>query len=263
MALVTLKRTEGVGEIILNRPPVNALSRQLLEEMEPILAEIEQDETVRAVLVTSAIDGVFVAGADLEEMRGLAGRPEAAQMEENLAIFHRVFDRLQNLPKPVVAAMSGHTLGGGLELALACDFRLMVDDGKSQVGLPETGLGLFPGAGGTQRLPRVVGEARALELILMARRLKAPDALKLGLIHEMFPPHRFQEEAAQYAARLARGATVALGLAKGLIRGALGSDLKAGLQEERAAFARALASQDAREGIDAFFERRSPGFTGK
>jgi len=257
MAWVEVRRDGAVGVVTLNKPPVNALDAGFLGEIEAAVAELEGDEDVRAVVFRSGIPGIFIAGADIKAFED-AGATEAA-----IGAFHNCFSHIERLPKPTIAAIGGHALGGGCEFALACDFRLMVDDGRSRIGLPEVNLGLFPGAGGTQRLPRIVGEARALDIILHGRRLSAPEALAIGLVHETAAPEAFDAAVLEYARRLAEGPTRALASAKALVRQALSVPLAEGLQAERQAFLAILNTADAREGVRAFLEKRQPTFRGR
>src|SRR5690625_3474114 len=159
MSFVSIERDGGVAAVTLARPPVNALDVDFLNEIHEAIKTVEHDDTVRAVLFRSGIPGIFIAGADLNTFK--EEETSAAAMEA----FHGCFNRMERLPKPTIAAISGHALGGGCEFTLACDFRLMIDDDRSTIGLPEVTLGIFPGAGGTQRLPRIVGPAKALDQI--------------------------------------------------------------------------------------------------
>ncbi|HEY8417738.1 MAG TPA: enoyl-CoA hydratase-related protein [Limnochordales bacterium] len=257
MAWVEVQRDGGVASVILNKPPVNALEERFLREIDDAVAALEKDDGVRAVVFRSAVPGIFVAGADIKAFQ----QPEATKAA--IAAFHDCFNRIERLPKPTVAAVSGHALGGGCEFTLVCDFRLMIDDGKSTIGLPEVSLGIFPGAGGTQRLPRIVGRARALELILHGRRLKAPEAQAIGLVHEAVPAQGFEERVMAYAAQLAQGPTRALAAAKANVLRAIDVPLAQGLEAEASDFLAIVATDDAQEGVRAFLEKRKPTFRGR
>jgi len=265
VALIEMEQEAGLAVIRFNHPPVNALSQAFFEELEAVLQRLERSDTLRAALFTSQVPGIFVAGADLTEFRALlAGAGDLHQQARaTLARFHDLFNRIENLPCPTVAAINGHALGGGCELVLACDFRVMVDDGQAEIGLPEVRLGLFPGGGGTQRLPRLIGEARAKELILRGWRLKAPEAQAIGLVHEVYPEAEFADRALDLAQRLARQATAALALAKRNIHRSRHLPLHEGLAAEGEDFLQVLTTEDAREGIQAFFEGRKARFQGR
>ncbi|MBO8141398.1 MAG: enoyl-CoA hydratase/isomerase family protein [Firmicutes bacterium] len=257
MSFVEVRRDGAVAAVSLNKPPVNALDAAFLREIDAAVAALEHDASVRAVLFRSAVPGIFIAGADIKAFQ----QPEATQAA--LTAFHDCFNRIERLPKPTVAAITGHALGGGCEFALVCDFRLMIDDGKSTIGLPEVSLGIFPGAGGTQRLPRIVGRARALDIIVHGRRLTAPEAAAWGLVHEAIPADGFEERVMEYAVRLAAGPTRALAAAKALINRAFDEPLAGGLAAEARKFVAVLDTEDAREGVRAFLEKRPPTFVGR
>lgn len=265
MALIELEQQEGLAVVRFNSPPVNALSQALFDELGQVVERLETAEGIRAAVFTSAVPGIFMAGADLSEFLALAGGEAQAveRAQATLALYHDLFSRIEALPYPTVAAINGHALGGGCEFVLACDFRVMVDDGQSEIGLPEVRLGLFPGGGGTQRLPRLIGEARAKELILRGWRLKAPEAQAIGLVNDTYPEAEFAEKALDLGQRLARQATAALGLAKRNIQRSLDLPLAEGLKAEGEDFLRVLATEDAREGIQAFFEGRKAQFQGR
>src|SRR5579864_8013558 len=179
--LVTVTRDGGVATVVLNRPPVNAIAPDLLQRLDAVFTELGDDSAVRAIVVTSAIPRYFMAGADIKMMASSTPRGgEDALRTSPFAIVERTF-------KPVIAAINGHALGGGCELALCCDYRFMLDDGHSTIGLTETSLGIIPGAGGTQRLPRLVGRARGLQMIFEGARLRAPEALRIGLVDVALP----------------------------------------------------------------------------
>lgn len=265
MALIEFEHEAGLAVVRFNSPPVNALSQALFQELAQVVERLETTEGIRAALFTSALPGIFMAGADLSEFLSLIGEGTQAsdQARAALGLFHDLFSRIEDLPYPTVAAINGHALGGGCEFVLACDFRVMVDDGRSEIGLPEVRLGLFPGGGGTQRLPRLIGEAKAKELILRGWRLKAPEARAIGLVNDAYPEAEFAEKALDLGRRLARQATVALGLAKRNIHRSRELPLADGLKAEGEDFLRVLATEDAREGIQAFFEGRKAEFRGR
>jgi enoyl-CoA hydratase/carnithine racemase len=255
VSLVEYTLEGAVAVLTLSRPPVNALSAALAADLEAAVARAA-DPAVRAVVVTGAPH--FAAGADIGELRAAASGDSSTPLASHLST---ALSALEGLAKPVVAAVRGFALGGGLELALACDFRYLADDAR--VGLPEIKLGIFPGAGGTQRLPRLIGLAKAREMIYSGRHIKAAEALSIGLADKVLPVDELLPAAMEYAATLAEGATVAIGAAKRAINATLGSSLEAGLEVEAAGFVACLGTEDAREGLAAFLEKREPGFRGR
>jgi enoyl-CoA hydratase len=249
---------DGVGTILLSRPPVNALSAQVSQEIGAAVESATDDERVRAVVVWGG-EKVFAAGADVKEMREL----DAEAMGDYIEKFQGVFTQLARLPKITVAAINGYALGGGCELALACDFRVCAED--SRLGQPEILLGVIPGAGGTQRLPRLIGIARAKDLVFSGRMVTAEEALRLGLVDEVVPPGEVAEAAHKRAKRFAVGPPLALTAAKQAIDDGLQADLDAGLKMEREAFAALFTTEDQKTGMRSFVEE-GPGkatFTGR
>src|SRR5436853_7082465 len=202
--LLEVSTDQFVTTLRMNRPPVNALVPELQEQLVETLNRLKDSEDTRVVILTSAIDRVFMAGADIKEMAAF-DRENPSTLERVAQVSRRsqaAFTEIEHFAKPLIAAINGHALGGGCELALACDYRLMIDDGRSTIGQTEASLGLIPGAGGTQRLPRLVGRARATELIFESTRLKAPQAAGIGLITAALPAEGFHEAALERARRL-------------------------------------------------------------
>lgn len=257
MSFVSVEQDAGLAIITIERPPVNALDVDLLNEIHEAVKAVEHDDTVRAVLFRSGIPGIFIAGADLNTFK------EEQTSHAAMEAFHGCFNRIEALPKPTVAAISGHALGGGCELTLACDFRLMIDDERSAIGLPEVGLGIFPGAGGTQRLPRIVGQAKALDIILHGRRLRAQEALAAGLVTELLPEDGFDAAVRDYAGKLAQGPTKALAAAKANVLAAFNVPMAEGLRAEAEAFLQVRRTADARAGVQAFLDKQQPVFKGE
>lgn len=258
---VSVERDGGVATVLMNRPPVNAIAPQLIHQLAEEFARLGEDASVRAIVLTSAIDRYFMAGADLKMMGGGAPDGRAAwESAENLAFRFSVVERV---PKPVIAAIQGHALGGGCELALCCDYRYMIDDSKSTIGLTETTLGLIPGAGGTQRLPRLIGKARGMQMILEGTRLRAPEALAIGLVDASLPPGEFDDAVRDKAHQLANLATRALGAAKVALLEGLDTSVEEGLRREQKGFIEVLGSSDVVEGVGAFLEKRKPNFSGR
>lgn len=254
MSLVEYSLDDAVAVLTLNRPPVNALSSALAADL---AAAVEQaaDPAVRAVVVTGSPH--FAAGADITELQAAAAGDDKALASDLL----RALNALERLRKPVVAAVRGFALGGGLELALACDFRYLAEDAR--VGVPEIKLGIYPGAGGTQRLPRLIGLAKARDLIYTGRHVRADEALAIGLADRVVPTDEVAATAMEAARGLAAGATVAIGAAKRAINGGVGRSLKKGLEMEAEGFLQCLATEDAREGLAAFLEKREAAFKGR
>lgn len=255
MSLVEYSTEGPVAVVRLNRPPVNALSMQLSTDLIEAFARAE-DPAIRAVIVTGQPH--FAAGADIN---GFQAAYDAGTMTENLA--YELVDaiwRLEALAKPTIAAVFGYALGGGLELAMGCDFRYLADD--AQVGQPEIKLGIIPGAGGTQRLARIVGFQKAKEIVFSGRFVPAAEALRLGLADRVVPADELLDRAMEDAQRYAQGPTVALGAAKRALIGGLGLHLRDAMEVERQAFLDCFWSDDAREGVAAFIEKRRATFGG-
>ena len=247
-------RDGAVATVTLARPPVNAVDLDVIDDFLRLVAELGDDGGVRAVILTGE-GRTFCAGADVAMMRDLS--PEH---HRRVRRWVDVQAGLEALPKPVIAAINGHALGGGAELALACDLRLAADD--AEIGFPEIRLGIFPGAGGTQRLPRLVGPARALQLMMEGRRLRADEARGLGLVDDVTPRDDLLRAAQARARTLAEGPTRAIGLLKRCVYQGSGRPLSEGLRVEADAVAELIRTDDAREGLEAFLAKRPPRFTG-
>jgi len=254
--VTTERRPDGVAVVRLDRPPVNALSMELLSELTAVAQSLAADAGVRAVVVCGE-GKAFAAGADISEFGDQAAAREIG------ARFRAAFDVLAAIPRPVIAAIHGVALGGGLELALACDLRFAAD--TARVGQPEILLGIIPGAGATQRLARLVGPARAKDMIWSGRQVNADEAHAMGLVDLVVPATDLLEVTLEHAAALAAGPTVALALAKRVIDAGLDSSLEHGLDLEAEAFVDVFASEDAAAGVRSFLEL-GPGeatFTGR
>ncbi|XVU24440.1 enoyl-CoA hydratase/isomerase family protein [Actinoplanes sp. CA-054009] len=253
---VTLETNDGIGTIKLNRPPMNALNTQLQEELRAAAHSAAGDEGVKAVIVYGG-EKVFAAGADITEFTKV-GYQEMAVRAEALS---SAFDAVARIPKPVVAAITGYALGGGCELALACDWRVVADDAK--LGQPEIRLGIIPGAGGTQRLARLIGPARAKDLIFSGRMVDADEALRIGLADRVAPAGDVYRTAVELVRPYVSGPSLALRAAKLAVDGGLNLDLASGLALESQLFAGLFATDDRVEGTTAFVEKRKPRFTGR
>jgi enoyl-CoA hydratase/carnithine racemase len=253
---VNLDVTDGIGVIRLARPPMNALNTQVQEELRAAAEAADTDDSVHAVIVYGG-DKVFAAGADIKEMAGM----RYADMSTRAPQLSSAFDAIAQIGKPVIAAITGFALGGGCELALACDIRICADDAK--LGQPEIKLGIIPGAGGTQRLPRLVGPAKAKELIFTGRMVDAEEAKRIGLVDDVVPAAEVFAAARKFAEVFAAGPPRALRAAKQAVDTGLELDLSAGLAWESQLFAGLFATEDAHEGMSAFTEKRKPGFRGE
>ena len=238
-------RPDGVTLLRLNRPPLNPLSTALLRELEQIAGGLAADAAVKAVVVTGS-EKAFAAGADVSEFTA----DGAAQVIS--AGIRAGFDALGAIPRPVIAAINGFALGGGLELALACDLRVAAD--SARLGFPEIQLGIIPGGGGTQRAARLIGPAKTKDLVWSGRHVRADEALTIGLVDRVVEADAVLDTALEWAGSLASGAVVAMGLAKRAIDGALGGSLAAGLDLETAGFVEVFGTDDARVGIRGFLD---------
>jgi len=248
----------GIYLLTLNRPKaLNALNAGTLDEIAAALARVAADETARVLLITGAGEKAFVAGADIAEMQN-ATIEQAREFSENGA---RVMHALEALPVPVIALVNGYALGGGCELALACDWILAAD--TAIFGQPEVNLGILPGFGGTQRLPRRIGPARALELLVIARAEKADEAAAIGLANEVVPASELGAKGLEMARAIASNAPTAVRLAKQAVQRGASLDLFAACALETELFAQAFATQDRTEGMSAFLEKRPAKFTGR
>lgn len=256
---IRLEKQGGVGLILLDKPPANSYDYASLRELASVIDDLRADEDVHAVVVSSSSEKFFSAGADVSYFA--KGTTRSRVMLATLA--HETFRKMENTPFVFIAAITGHCLGGGLELALACDLRF-ASEGSYQIGLPETNLGLFPGSGGTQRLPRLVGLSKGMDMILSATTLTPAQAKEAGLVDRLFPDAAAcREGAIEYAKKIAAGPSVALGHAKLAVTQGYGAPLDLGLAIEREAISRVFVSADANEGIKAFGEKRKPDFKGE
>jgi len=248
---VNLEVSEGVGTIRLDRPPMNALDVATQDRLKELAEEATRREDVRAVIVYGG-EKVFAAGADIKEMQNM---DHAAMVLRSRAL-QESFTAVARIPKPVVAAVTGYALGGGCELALCADFRIAAENAK--LGQPEILLGLIPGAGGTQRLARLIGPSKAKDLIFTGRMVKADEALTFGLVDRVVPADEVYAAAHEWAAKLAQGPAIALRAAKESIDTGLETDLETGLAVERSWFAGLFATEDRERGMRSFVEE-GPG----
>jgi enoyl-CoA hydratase/carnithine racemase len=257
MAYETLIVTseEHVGVITLNRPPANAISEQLMRELNAALTGFEQDEATRAIIITGAGDRIFCAGADLGS--AFAG----GEVESFIRFGTGVLRRIERFPKPVIAALNGHALGGGCEIAMACHLRLLKEGAR--MGQTESNLGIIPGYGGTQRLARLIGRTKALEYLLLGTQIPANECLALGLVNRLCKEGETLNDARALANQLAKRPPIAMRLIIDAVDEGLDAPIEKGLDIEVRAFLKSLRTDDAAEGIQAFFAKREPEFRGR
>jgi enoyl-CoA hydratase len=249
---------QGVALVKINRPQVlNALNEETLRELQEALKEVEGRKDVRVVILTGEGDKAFVAGADIAAMKAM--NPIEALAFSRLG--HDTLGMIENLHQPVIAAVNGFALGGGLEIALACDFIYAAE--KAKLGVPEVTLGIFPGFGGTQRLPRLVGKGKAKELIFTGGMIDAAEAYNLGIVNKVFPADKLMEEVTKTAHTIAQNGPVAVSMAKGSVNAGYDEGSAEGEAIEITAWANVFATHDQKEGMGAFLEKRKPQFKGE
>jgi enoyl-CoA hydratase len=253
-----LEKQGPVAIVKMNRPPVNPLNIKLYLEMYDMLCELEVDDSVAAIVVTGAGEKAFAAGLDVKDV---ANKSVADILDFQNNVPKKCFEKLTSIAKPTIAAVFGLALGGGSEVALCCDLRIASAD--ATFGLPEINLGIMPGSGATQRLSRLVGTSKAKELMFTGDTIGAEEGFRIGLVNKVVPREKLMEEAMALANKLAAKPRVALALIKKCVDNGMNMDLPSGLTLERNSFVIAYASEDGREGINAFIEKRKPGFKGK
>jgi enoyl-CoA hydratase/carnithine racemase len=254
---VSFSADAGIGTITLDKPPANSYDLEYVQELRDAVRQAAADDDVKAVLVRSASDKFFSAGADVKAFQ--AG-PHERNMEM-IRTSHETLAAIAHIPKVFIAEINGHALGGGLEIALACDLRFAAD-GDYRLGTPEVTLGLLPGNGGTQRLPRLIGRSRALDLMITGRTLTPLEAYERGIVDALFPPDQLHEQTYAYAQKLATGATKAIGNIKLAVNEGIDDGLEQGLRRERELVEELFLSKDGQEGVAAFTEKRQPVFRG-
>ncbi|MBO0603336.1 enoyl-CoA hydratase/isomerase family protein [Sporosarcina sp. E16_3] len=258
MEAIHYEQKGNLAFVTLDRPgTMNAFNYDMLVELGQITESIRINPDIRVIIFTGSGDRAFSVGADLKERKTLTD----LQVKRNLYKIGEVFSAIENLPQPTIAMMNGFAFGGGMELALACDFRIAAD--TALMGLTETGLAIIPGAGGTQRLPRLIGEAKALELILTARRMSAAEALSYGVLTKITTPENLSKETADFADSILANGPIALQQAKFAIKHGMNVDLQTGLAIERKAYELTIPTEDRIEALNAFAEKRKPVFRGK
>lgn len=252
------EKKENIGLLTINRPEkMNAISQELTAELSLFLDEIENDDELRVIVITGAGDKAFVAGADINELvdrDARLGRRVSRERQE-------IFSRIENLHVPVIAAVNGYALGGGLELALACSIRICSE--MAQFGAPEVKLGIIPGDGGTQRLPRLVGQGRAMEMIITGDFIDAQEAYRIGLVNKVFPPEKLMEKAMELAKKIASRPPLAVRYAKEAVNRSQEGDSASGFALESYLHALSCTTEDKKEGVSAFLEKRKGKFKGK
>ncbi|WP_047985785.1 enoyl-CoA hydratase-related protein [Ornithinibacillus californiensis] len=258
METILFQIKNNIAYITLNRPEaLNAFNYQMLTELHEKVNQIHLDRSIRAVIITGSGEKSFSAGADLKERKTLS-EPE---VRRNVKAIRDCFDAIANLPQPTIAAINGYCFGGGFELMIACDFTIAVKDAK--MGLTETSWAIIPGAGGTQRLPRLIGEMRAKELILAAKKISAQEAKELGLILKVVDKESLLDECEDFAHLILRNGPIAITQAKYAISLGMNTDLNTGLDIEAKAYEFTIPTEDRLEALQAFSEKRAPNFQGK
>ena len=258
MVVVRLEKQDAVGHIVLDRPPANSYDRGFMDDFDAAIEQARADDAVKAIVVRSASERFFSAGADVS----VFARSDFDAQNAFVVCANETMSKLESIPKVVIAAINGHCLGGGLEIALCCDFRIAAE-GPYKIGLPEVTLGLLPGTGGTQRLPRLIGRQKALELMLRGTTLSPQEAKDLGVVDELVPAADLAARAHERARSYTDGPSYAVGQIKLATVQGFATSLGAGLAIERAALLRLFKSEDAREGVRAFLEKRKPAYKGR
>jgi enoyl-CoA hydratase/carnithine racemase len=256
--MISLEGAGAVGQISLHRPPANAYNRQFAQELDEAVEAVRAEDGIQAVVLTSTVPRFFSAGADVKFFQAST----LAEKEKFILRMHEVLRKIELTPKVFIAAITGHCLGGGMEIALSCDLRFAAA-GKYGLGQPEIALGILPGNGGTQRLPRLIGKSRALDLMLTGRTVSPEEALSIGLVDRVFPAEELPAKTREYAEALTKSATMAVGLIKLTVTRGMELPLEGGLAYEREALFRTFTSEDAAEGVSAFLEKRPPAFRGR
>ena len=262
--LVDVERDGAIARVVMHRNKINAIAEDLMSELGEAFGQLGDDPSVRVVVLASAYEKYFSVGADLSAMAGFdRSAPDAA--DQIKAFMKRVnvhYETIEHCPKPVIAAINGHALGGGSELTLCCDYRIMVEDGRSRIGQTESSRGIIPGAGGTQRLPRLIGKARAMRFMIESTQLSAREAEAVGWVDKAVAPIDFQSTVDDLTGRLAKAATFAIAMIKDAVHRGYDLPLHDAIEIEAANFARASLSTDAAIGIMSFLAKQEPEFTG-
>ena len=261
---VDVKRDGAIARVLMHRNGNNSIAEDLMSELANAFHDLGADQSVRAVVLASEYEKYFSVGADLTALGGL-DRTAPDVEDQIMSVMGRMnadFSAIERCPKPVVAAINGHALGGGSELALCCDYRVMVEDGRSRIGQTESALGIIPGAGGTQRLPRLIGKAKAMRYLIESTRLSAREAEAVGWVDRAVAPDEFQAVVDELAGRLAKAATFAIAMIKDSVLRGQDLPLDEAIAIESENFARASLTTDAAIGIMSFLSKQEPEFTG-
>ncbi|KML39485.1 enoyl-CoA hydratase/isomerase family protein [Cytobacillus firmus] len=258
MSSIAVEKKGHIAVVTINRPDaMNAFNYETLSELQESVEKLRTSPDVRVVIFTGAGEKAFSVGADLKERRTLSDE----EVRRNVYKIGEVFSLVDQLPQPTIAAINGFAFGGGMELALSCDFRIAVSG--TSMGLTETSLAIIPGAGGTQRLPRLIGQAKALELILTAKRLTSEEALNYGILTKVTEKDNLLHDCFEFAGQMLNNGPIALQQAKFAVKHGMGVDLQTGLQIERKAYEVIIPTEDRVEALSAFAEKRKPEFKGK
>lgn len=255
--LVHLEKNEGVAIVTIDNPPMNVLSRQVTQELGEVFAALAEDTEVIAAILTGAGSRAFMAGADIKEFPQSLGL-EKEEFKRNNGNSHEILNFIADLPKPTIAVLNGLAFGGGCELALTCDIRIA--EAHVKVGLPEIKLGLFPGGGGTQRLPRLIGPSKAKELMFLGEPLSAEEALKIGLVNQVVESGKGMETGLSMAKKMASYSLQALSRIKTAVNEGFDTSFGQGMEIEAELFAQVFQTEDVKEGVRAFIEKRAPSF---
>ena len=255
---VRFEKQDSIGHIVLDRPPANSYDRAFMEELDTAAEAARTDDEVKAIVVRSASEKFFSAGADVS----VFAKSDLDTQNAFVVCANEAMSKFESMAKVVIAAINGHCLGGGLEIALCCDFRIAAE-GSYKIGLPEVTLGLLPGTGGTQRLPRLIGRQKGLELMLRGTTLSPQEAKDAGIVDELVPAAELVERAVERARSYASGPSLAVGMIKLAAVQGYGRPLEQGLAIEREALIRLFKSDDAKEGVKAFVEKRKPDYKGQ
>ncbi|WP_100399487.1 enoyl-CoA hydratase [Bacillus sp. FJAT-44742] len=252
---VSLRKEQGIGIVTIDNPPLNVMNQQVTKELGEVFTDVESDKEIIAVILTGAGQKAFMAGADIKEFPESIGKQG---MKEDVMKTHQMLNQIDFLPKPTIAVLNGLTFGGGCELALTCDIRIA--ESHAQIGLPEVKLGLFPGGGGTQRLPRLIGEAKAKELMFTGEPVTAEEGVKLGLVNHVVPEGEGIKKATEMASKIAGYSLESLSRIKEAVDRGVETGLYNGLEKEAELFEEVFQTEDIKEGVQAFIEKRKPVF---
>ena len=256
--LVHLEIKDGIAIVTINNPPMNVLNSQVTAQLKQIISKVNEDPQVITIILTGAGDRAFMAGADIKEFPDWMNI-EKDELKTKVTANHQVFNMIDHLPKPTIALLNGYTFGGGCELALACDIRIAED--HAQIGLPEVKLGLFPGGGGTQRLPRLVGKAKAKELMFLGEPITASIALDIGLVNQVVPKGEGMTAAKSMAQKMSQYSLQALSRIKQAVNNGEDLAFESAIELEVDLFADIFGTDDVKEGVQAFIEKRPATFT--